>query len=229
MRKKLDGRDEITVCVPVQDALAIERCLKAESGVAAGSHHRVRVIHFDRRAPRTVNQLRAQEHTLDVRLVERSSAPDKVTLEVNRVLSDEARHTKVELPRRALRPALRRNAMKELAPDVPEDLAPVLGVECTRRVFKSEQGWSLTMDRDIAFHRVDGRMLERTGQLALGVPDKFADGRVLITVKAGGATLPSWLDGVLRAAPEWNIIEEGYTLVAPRPAARGPQLQLVVH
>lgn len=234
MRNRMvDGRDEVTVCVTVQDAQAIERCLKAERGVIAHSSQRVRVIHFDRGAPRnvTMNTLKAQEHSLDVRVVERSAAPDKVTLEVNRVLSDETRYAKVELPRRALRAAMRRNALKEIIPEAPADLVPVLGVECTRRSFKGETGWTLTLDRDIAFHRVDPRMLERTGQLALGVPDRFADGRVLVTVRLNNATLPAWLDGVLRASSEWNVVEEGYTLVAPRPTAKrsNAELRLVLH
>ncbi|MBX5482151.1 MAG: hypothetical protein IRZ16_09990 [Myxococcaceae bacterium] len=231
MRKRiLDGRDEIAVGVSVADGQAIERCLKAED-VTVHGHERLRVIHFDRRLPRTLNQVREQEHALEVRVIERSTAPDKVTLEVKRQLSDELRHVELELPRRALRAALRPNALQDLAPDAPGDLVPVLGIEFTRRLFRSRAGWSVTLDRDLAFHRIDARMLERTGQLALGVPDRFADGRVLVTVTTGGAVLPTWLEGVVRASSPWNIVEEGFSLVAPRPSPRGPgpDLRLVLH
>lgn len=233
MRKllTLDGRDEVSVGVSLQEAQAIERCLKAEKTVTPGGMQRVRVIHFIRRAPRTLGSARQMEHSLEVRAIERSGAPDRVLLELKRVLADETRQLRIELPRRALRPVLRRHALQELMPGAPDDLVPAMAIESTRRNWKSTAGWMLTIDRDIAFHRVDPRMLERTGQIALGVPDRFADGRVHLCLKPCGMTVPTWLEQVVRSSTEWNLAEDGLTLVAPRPSQRGPnpELRLVLH
>lgn len=226
-----EAQEEISVGVTIQEGMAIERCLGTELDLVAGSHHRMRVIHFDRPLPRTAGTNQLSEHALEVCATERSSSPDTVELTLKRVLSDEHRLTKVELPRQALRAALRSSALAELLPDAPSDLVPVLGVEFTRRAWRHASGWCITLDRDIAFHRIDPRVLERTGRIALGVPDRFAEGKVLLTLRPEGATPPAWLMPIVRASPLWNLREEGLNQIAPRPQVHTPstELRLVVH
>lgn len=222
-RIELNGEAlETAVTVSFQEAQAVERCLKTEADVRSETLERLRVIHFARRAPRAVNDLRDREHLLQVRLVERSTHPDAVTIELVRVLSDEVRRSATKLPRRVLRAALRPNARAELFPDLPADYAPVVAVESTRRTWRHASGWRLSIDRDLALHRIDPDMLERLGQLALGVPDRCVNGRAVVALDAGGLMVPPWLEYVLKGGQRWNVLSDALSLIAPRPAPRGP-------
>jgi hypothetical protein len=226
-----DPSDEHVLRLTTDEAATIEKRLRNERALKPATHERVRCFYFGRAAPRTYVGLEANRHEIQVRVWERSSRPDEVVLEVCRAFALDPGHVRVPLPRHALRPAMRANALQELSPGLPHDLVPMLGVEMSRRTWTHPDGWWVALDRELALHRLHPRVLERTGRIALGIPDKFIDGAVAFTTARNTAHLPDWLEHLAGASPSWNLFRDGLAMAAPRPsgASVAPGLRLVLH
>ncbi len=233
MENHREPRDEHVLHLTTHEASALEKRLRAERTLKQDSSERVRCICFGRASPRPLDvdvDVDAQEHELQVRAWERSRAPDEVVLQIRRVFADELRQVRLHLPRRAFRPAVRANALQELSPGLPRDLVPMLGIEMSRRTWSHPDGWWVALDRNLALHRLNPRVLERTGRVLLGIPDKIIDGSVAMTVGGSEGTLPDWLELLAGASMPWDLFHEGLALTAPRPSAASvaPGLRLVL-
>jgi hypothetical protein len=220
-----DPRDEFVLKLTTQEAVAVERCLRSERALQCGTLEKLRCIYFGRAAPRSVGDTGSNEHELTIRVWERSSEPDEVVLEVR-----ELRHVRLALPRKALRAAMRPNVLQEISPGLPHDLVPMLGVELSRRTWRHESGWWVALDREIAYHRLHPRALERTGNLVLGIPDKCLDDCAALTVGRTEAMMPDWLEQLVSASGPWDLFREGLMVTAPRPtgATVAPGLRLIL-
>ncbi|MGA9519926.1 MAG: hypothetical protein WBV82_00600 [Myxococcaceae bacterium] len=225
-----DPSDEHVLRLTTQEAAAIEKRLRLDRELKPSTTERVRCIYFSRAAPRTFAGFDANEHEIQVRVWERSSRPDEVVLEICRAFALDPDQVRIPLPRAALRPAMRANVLQELSPGLPHDLVPMLGIEMSRRAWTHPDGWWLALDRDIALHRLHPRVLERTGQIALGIPDKCIEGSVAFTLGRKAGLLPDWVERLASASAPWNLFRDGLALAAPRPsgASVAPGLRLVL-
>ncbi len=230
-RTHTDPNDEHVLRLTIQEATAIEKRLRLDRDLQPSTSERVRCIYFGRATPRTFPGFDTNEHEIQVRVWERSSRPDEVVLEICRAFALDPDQVRVPLPRGALRPAMRANALQELSPGLPHDLVPMLGIEMSRRAWTHANGWWVALDRDLALHRLHPRVLERTGQVTLGIPDKCIDGSVAFTIGRNAGVLPDWLEHLSSASAHWNLFRDGLTLAAPRPsgASVAPGLRLVLH
>jgi hypothetical protein len=125
---------------------------------------------------------------------------------------------------------MRPNVLQEISPGLPPDLVPMLGVELSRRTWRHASGWWVALDREIAFHRLHPRALERTGNLVLGIPDKCLDDCAALTLGRTEAVMPDWLEQLVSASGPWDLFREGLMVTAPRPtgATVAPGLRLIL-
>jgi hypothetical protein len=91
-------------------------------------------------------------------------------------------------------------------------LAPVLGVTYARQVYQRTEAWRVTVDRSIAYHRVDADVAlagERLGPEQLGAPWGW-EPRVVVEIKHLGKGLPPWLSRLAsRSTPPYSKFVEG--------------------
>jgi hypothetical protein len=180
---------------------------------------RITSVYFDKPGyPLTLRSLRTPTDCLKVRTKE--YAPDlgalgteRVVLEVKRERNGVTQKRRVWVPRAELGRVLRGGA--RLLPLIAGgSLLPVLAVTYQRHVYQCSQSWRVTVDREVAFHRV-------TPQLALGETTLSAerlgepvavDGRVVVEVKHLGEELPEWISALNPGRkPAYSKFAEGMT------------------
>lgn len=164
---------------------------------------RITSVYFDRPGnPLTQRALSSPGNCLKVRTKE--YAPDlgasglaRVVLEVKRERNGITQKRRVWVPREQLRTALHGGV--GLLPLIARgSLHPTLAVTYQRTVFQCSDAWRVTVDRDIAYHRVTPELAYGAGALCVERLEApvLREPQVVLEVKHLGRELPQWIAGL---------------------------------
>jgi hypothetical protein len=193
-------RREFKRVLATGEAQALCACLSEELGGRLPAPTRITSVYFDRPGtPLTLRALRSPGDCLKVRTKEYfpdlgAEGEQRVVLEVKRERHGLTQKRRLWVPRAQLRTAL--HGSVGLLPLITGgSLHPTLAVTYERTVYQCSEAWRVTVDRDIAYHRVTPELAFGTGKLnferleepVLREPD------AVVEVKHLGCALPEWI------------------------------------
>jgi hypothetical protein len=200
-------RREFKLVLGTQEAEELCARLSWELGGLLPAPTRITSVYFDRPGqPLTLRALRTPHDCLKVRTKEYS--PDvgaggvrRVVLEVKRERNGITQKRRVWVPRAQLRNVMR-GGVGLLPLIAGGSLHPTLAVTYRRNVYQSSDAWRVTVDRDIAYHRVtpEQALSEHTLCAEALEPPILREQRVVLEVKHLGRSLPEWVQALSRGA-----------------------------
>jgi hypothetical protein len=196
-------RREFKLVLTPDEAEALCTQLTCELGGYLPPPTRITSVYFDRPGhPLTLRALRTPHDCLKVRTKEYS--PDvgaggvqRVVLEVKRERHGVTQKRRAWVPREQLRSVMR-GSVGLLPLIAGGSLHPTLAVTYRRNVYQSSEAWRVTVDRDIAYHRITPELAlsERTLCAERLEPPLGREPRVVLEVKHLGRCLPEWIQAL---------------------------------
>jgi hypothetical protein len=185
---------------------------------------RITSVYFDRPGhPLTLRALHSPGDCLKVRTKE--YCPDlgadgvaRVVLEVKRERHGLTQKRRLWVPRPQLRTALH-GGVGLLPLIAGGSLHPTLAVTYERTVYQRSEAWRVTVDRDIAYHRVTPELAFGASPLTLEHLDEpvLREEGVVLEVKHLGPTLPEWIAALNRpGAPGYSKFAVGMAQLQAR-------------
>jgi hypothetical protein len=170
---------------------------------------RITSVYFDRPGhPLTLRALRTPHDCLKVRTKEYSpdlgsAGVQRVVLEVKRERNSVTQKRRLWVPRAQLRSVMR-GGVGLLPLIAGGNMHPTLAVTYRRNVYQSSDAWRVTVDRDIAYHRITPELAFSDQALSLERLQEpvLRDPRVIVEVKHLGRALPEWIAALNRGSSE---------------------------
>ena len=198
-------RREFKLVLKAPEAEELCARLSWELGGLLPAPTRITSVYFDRPGhPLTLRALRTPHDCLKLRTKEYS--PDvgaggvqRVVLEVKRERHGVTQKRRAWVPRAQLRSVMR-GSVGLLPLIAGGSLHPTLAVTYERTVYQCSEAWRVTVDRDIAYHRVTPELAFGASPLTLEQLEEpvLREPSVVLEVKHLGPALPEWIAALNR-------------------------------